>query len=82
MCRRFAFLLIMRLAAWPRLARREETWKTAEILILHHQLTVLNGGSRAAETATEPVHLGQYRVRRQARVGGLINEYRLVAYLG
>jgi putative transposase len=27
----------------------------------------------------EPVHLGQYRVRRQARVGGLINEYRLVA---
>ena len=27
----------------------------------------------------EPVDLGQYRVRRQARVGGLINEYRLVA---
>jgi putative transposase len=28
---------------------------------------------------TEPVDLAQYRVRRQARVGGLINEYRLVA---
>jgi hypothetical protein len=28
---------------------------------------------------TEPVDLDQYRVRRQARVGGLINEYRLVA---
>ena len=27
----------------------------------------------------EPVDLEQYRVRRQARVGGLINEYRLVA---
>jgi putative transposase len=30
----------------------------------------------------EPVDLEQYRVRRQARVGGLINEYRLVAYRG
>jgi len=38
---RFVFLLIMRLAAWLRLSRREETWKTAEILILRHQLTVL-----------------------------------------
>ena len=41
MCLQFVFLLIMRLAAWLRLARREETWKTAEILILRHQLTVL-----------------------------------------
>ena len=41
MCLQFMFLLIMRLAAWLRLARREETWKTAEILILRHQLTVL-----------------------------------------
>ena len=28
-------------AAWLRLSRREETWKTAEILILRHQLAVL-----------------------------------------
>ena len=28
---------------------------------------------------TEPVDLAQYRVRRQARAGGLINEYHLVA---
>jgi len=35
------FLLTTRLAAWPRLARREETWKTAEILILRHQLALL-----------------------------------------
>ena len=27
----------------------------------------------------EPIDLEQYRVRKQARVGGLINEYRLVA---
>ena len=41
MCLRFVFLLTMRIAAWPRLSRREETWKTAEILILRHQLAVL-----------------------------------------
>ena len=35
------FLLITRLAAGLRLSWREETWKTAEILILRHQLTVL-----------------------------------------
>jgi hypothetical protein len=28
-------------ASWPRLSRREEAWETAEILILRHQLTVL-----------------------------------------
>jgi putative transposase len=38
---RFVFLLITRLAAWLRLSRRKETWKTAEILILRHQLAVL-----------------------------------------
>jgi putative transposase len=41
MCLRFAFLLITRVAAWLRLSRREDAWKTAEILILRHQLTVL-----------------------------------------
>jgi hypothetical protein len=41
MCLRFMFLLTTRLTAWLRLARREETWKTAEILILRHQLAVL-----------------------------------------
>jgi putative transposase len=41
MCLRFVFLLIMRLAAWLRLSRREETCKTAEIFILRHQLTIL-----------------------------------------
>src|SRR6185437_10975923 len=41
MCLRFVFLLITRTAAWLRLSRREETWKTAEILLLRHQLAVL-----------------------------------------
>jgi hypothetical protein len=41
MCLRFVFLLITRLAAWPRVFHRDETWKTAEILILRHQLAVL-----------------------------------------
>ena len=41
MCLRFMFLLTTRLAACLRLARREETWRTAEILILRHQLAVL-----------------------------------------
>jgi transposase len=41
MCLRFAFLLITRLAAGVRLSRRGEAWKTAEILMLRHHLTVL-----------------------------------------
>ena len=38
---RFVFLLITRAAAWLRLSRRKDAWKTAEILILRHQLAVL-----------------------------------------
>src|ERR1700685_726072 len=34
MCLRFVFLLITRVAAWLRLSRRADGWKTAEILIL------------------------------------------------
>src|SRR6266571_1177519 len=41
MCLRFVFLLITRMTSWLRLSRREEAWKTAEILLLHHQLAVL-----------------------------------------
>jgi putative transposase len=41
MCLRFVFLLITRLAAGLRLSRRVEAWKTAEILLLRHQLAVL-----------------------------------------
>ena len=41
MCLRFVFLLVTRVAAWLRLSRREEAWKTAEILILRQRLAVL-----------------------------------------
>src|ERR1017187_6244642 len=41
MCLRFVFLLTRRAVSWLRLSRREEAWKTAEILILRHQLAVL-----------------------------------------
>jgi putative transposase len=41
MCLQLVFLLITRIALWLRLSRREEAWKTAEILLLRHQLTVL-----------------------------------------
>ncbi len=41
MCLRFVFLLTTQVVAWLRLSRREEAWKTGEILILRHQLTVL-----------------------------------------
>src|SRR6266702_94913 len=41
MCLRFVFLLITRTASWLRLSRREEAWPAAEILLLRHQLTVL-----------------------------------------
>ena len=41
MCLRFVFLLIARVASWLQLSRRDEAWKTAEILILRHQLAVL-----------------------------------------
>jgi putative transposase len=41
MCLRFAFLLITRITTWLRLSRREGAWQTAEILILRHQLAVL-----------------------------------------
>ena len=41
MCLRFAFLLITRVITWLRLSRHEEAWQTAEILILRHQLAVL-----------------------------------------
>jgi hypothetical protein len=41
MCLRFVFLLITRVTTWLRLSRREGAWLTAEILILRHQLAVL-----------------------------------------
>jgi len=36
-------------------------------------------GAAPLKPLPEPMNLDHYRVRKQARVGGLINEYRLVA---
>jgi transposase len=41
MCLRFVFLLITRTASWLRWSRHEEAWQVAEILLLRHQLAVL-----------------------------------------
>jgi len=38
---RLVYLTISRLFGWLRLSRRSESWKSAEILLLRHQLTVL-----------------------------------------
>ena len=41
MCLRFVFLLITQVFRWLRLSRREDAWKTAEILTLRHQVAIL-----------------------------------------
>lgn len=41
MCLRFVYLLIVSALSWMRLARRQGAWKEAEILLLRHQLGVL-----------------------------------------
>ena len=56
MCLRFLFLLTTRLAAWLRLSRREETWQTAEILILRHPAylaTVITRGATQLANLTD-----------------------------
>src|SRR4051812_18263945 len=41
MCLRFPYLLVSGAFSWLRLTRREGVWKDAEILVLRHQLAVL-----------------------------------------
>jgi putative transposase len=41
MCLRFLYLLVSVWCSWLRLARREGAWKDAAILVLRHQLAVL-----------------------------------------
>jgi hypothetical protein len=41
MCLRFVYLLVLGVFSWPRLVTREGAWKDAEILVLCHQLAVL-----------------------------------------
>src|SRR3954453_17579205 len=41
MCLRFVYLLVVSVFSWMRLAHRQGAWKDAEILLLRHQLAVL-----------------------------------------
>lgn len=49
MCLRFVFLLAAQIPAWLRLSGRPPAWKDAEILLLRHQLAVLQ-----RQTAARP----------------------------
>ena len=63
MCLRFVFLLVTQLAASLRLSRREEAWKTAEILILR------------LYCSKTPSSICDLRVQRRKVLGSVINEY-------
>jgi len=75
-CLRFVFLLASRLLAAARLSRRDAAWRTAEILLLQHQLTVLQRqlGERArpkvswADRALIALLLGLIPRARHARM--------------
>jgi hypothetical protein len=54
MCLRFVFLLITQMIRWLRLSRREGARKTAEILILRHQLAVLQRHKAARSNLNWP----------------------------
>ena len=52
MCLRLVYLIITRVFSWLRLSRRDEAWKSAEILLLRHQVTVLQRQTRARPKTT------------------------------
>jgi transposase len=75
-CLRFVFLLVSRMLVATRLSRRDAAWRTAEILLLQHQLTVLQRqlGQRArpkvswADRALIALLLGLIPRTRHARL--------------
>lgn len=76
MCLHFVFLLASRVLAAARVSRRDEAWRTAEILLLQHQVTVLQRqvGERArpkvslADRALIALLLGLIPRARHARM--------------
>jgi len=52
MCLRLVYLIITRVSSWLRLSRRDEAWKSAEILLLRHQVTVLQRQTRTRPKMT------------------------------
>ncbi|HEX9542584.1 MAG TPA: integrase core domain-containing protein [Streptosporangiaceae bacterium] len=72
----------------PELLDRALVWNQAHLLRILREYEIHHNqhrphrslhGAAPLKPLAEPVDLGQYRVRRQTRVSGLINEYRLVA---
>jgi putative transposase len=53
-CLRFVFLLAVHIPGWLRISRRPPAWKDAEILLLRHQLTVLQRQTAAWPKLTWP----------------------------
>jgi putative transposase len=76
LCLRLVFLLATRLVAVARLSRRDTAWKNAEILLLRHQLVVVQRqlGERArpkvswADRALITLLLGLIPASRQHRL--------------
>jgi hypothetical protein len=61
---------------------QDHLWRILRQYETHHNLHRPHRSLRAAaplKPLPQPVDLDQYRIRKRARVGGLINEYRLVA---
>ena len=52
MCLRLLYLIIRRLFGWLQLSRRERSWKSAENLLLRHQITVLQRQQTARPNTT------------------------------
>src|SRR5665213_1567544 len=52
MCLRLVYLIITRVFSWLGLSRRDEAWKSAEILLLRHQVTVLQRQTRTRPKMT------------------------------
>src|SRR6266487_1929077 len=86
MCLRFVFLLITRVAVGLLLSRRKETWKTAEILILRHQLAVLQRRQPRhprlnwADRALPAALLGLIPKTRRQRLGLLVTPDTIVGW--
>ena len=68
--------LLDRTLIWNQ-AHLQRTLREYEIHPNQHRPHRSLHGAAPLKPLTEPVDLAQYRVRRQARVGGLINEYSL-----
>jgi hypothetical protein len=52
MCQRFVFLLAVYLPEWFRLSHRPTAWKDAEILLLRHQIALLERRATARSKLT------------------------------